>query len=129
METVTCEYISTDISHERERFRWDIFVLCVLVYFYNRRTLKSLKNQLEMWICFYLRWLLCWWSECEPRDLTLQSHWPARCFREGPPAPHASHLGLQFSLVGVHIPLWQEEVQSPLDKHTLYVTLVFVLFC
>ncbi len=51
LETVACGYISTGISHERQRFLWDVFVLCVLVYFYAFWT--SHKNQLAMRMCFF----------------------------------------------------------------------------
>lgn len=51
LETDTCRYISTGISHERQRFLRDVFVLCVLVYFYALWT--SHKNQLVMRICFF----------------------------------------------------------------------------
>ncbi len=84
LETVACGYISTGISHERQRFLWDVFVLCVLVYFYAFWT--SHKKPISYEDVFFLSWLLCWWSECEPRDITLQSHWPAQCFHEGQPA-------------------------------------------
>lgn len=73
-----------------------------------------------MWICFYLFLLLCCWSECEPRDLTLQSHWPAQCFREGQPAAHASHLGSEHSLV-----VAQKSSVHWLSALAFYFTLAF----